>query len=184
MTAQSEIERATHRLDRAGKVVGTVLDHLTEQRVYVSTLKAATYDGTGGSSSTVPDPTAAAAAELDRIQRHRDYVYGMIACVHTAIDALDEAMRDALGTRASLMRDGVDKNPAPNVDAPRCIGWTGSDGHHPCEQIPTSRRNVWTASTVDDGRCVDCGPKQDAMDKQKRDKAQAQRQRYHARGAA
>jgi hypothetical protein len=109
----------------------------------------------------------------------------MIAHVHTAINLLDEAMRDALGARASLMRDGIDKNPAPNVDAPRCIGWTGSDGHHPCEQIPTSRRNVWTASTVDDGRCLDCGPQQDRHDHKRMERAQAERKRYHAkRGAA
>lgn len=154
------LDTLSHRIDRAANIVPEVLDHLGEQRAAVIVLSAQTIDGSPPARGSHADPTLRVALELDLLDYHRRAVDDAIATLNTCVNMLDDACRTALAARAPSSLDDSTP-PAERAPVPRCIGDDTPAGAT-CEQIPVPRTNLHTNSRVDDGRCLDCGPRHDA----------------------
>jgi hypothetical protein len=166
MTHPRDLDTYAHRLHRAHATVPHVLDHLDEQRALLPTLRAAAYDDTSSSSSEHPDPVALIVAELDRLEHYRGDIYDAIATLGVCIDMLDKRCRAALSARANIDANEPEPEWRPTEER-LCIGWAGMPAEQSCASLPTPRTDHTTRGTIDDGRCVQCGPLHDGYERAK-----------------
>lgn len=130
-------------------IIPEVFDHLDEQRHQAATPPRGGDNMPRGSGHS--DPTASQAIALAALDDRRQHIIASVDRVHEAISALDDACRVALGHRATN-----DDLAAPQA---RCIGDGTADGAQ-CWAIPAERRTA-SGQTVNDGRCIHCGPRWD-----------------------
>lgn len=167
------IDTASDRLYRASPAVIAALDHLDRQRALVPAIGSSRTDGAGSSKGGHSDRTLAITVRLDGIDYGRRTIVDAIATVELATDVLDQAVRDAYKIN--------EQGEATIEDSkPRCIGDNSAEGAT-CWNIPSPRRNPHGLE-IDDGRCVDCGPRYDALAAQRR--SQIEQNRRLRRGAA
>jgi hypothetical protein len=157
------LDTLAHRLDSAANIVPTVLAHLDEQRAQISTLSA---PASGTKGSDVSDPTWRTMQQLSRLDNRAGRITDAIATLSVAVNMLDNACRDALGTRG-------------HIEGPRCIGDGTPDGAT-CTQIADTRTDPTSGATIDDGRCIRCGPRHDATRRKESDARRLRRQRSTA----
>lgn len=151
-------------------------DHLQEQTALITILAAQTYD-TSHNTSGISDPTAKAAAHYAHIGHARTALNDAIATAVLCAKMVNDAIIDALTTRAPTNLN--DDEPGTQDIRPRCIGDGTPDGAI-CTQIPIRRTDLHTSSSVDDGRCLDCGPRWDTAQAARRRESDRRRLVRHS----
>lgn len=164
MTARHRtLDNLAHRLDRAATIVPDVLDHLDEQRANTPVLAAQDTSRGYQSSGGISDPTLRTVTHLDQIEYKRQEIRDNIATLELAVRLLEQACRRALSFRVA--DDQPDMLDSERDLLEQCIE---------CEQIRTSRTSP-AGLTIDDGRCIDCGRRNDDARRKQSDDRRARR---------
>lgn len=169
------LDNLANRLDRAAYILPDIADHLAEQRSHITILAAQDLTAINGSSE-IANPTLRITMLLDAVDLRQREIDDWVATLELAVKGLEQACRTALSYRVPAALDDY----TPDADRPRCIG-AGATISTRCDQIPTPRTSE--GSTVDDGRCLDCGRRYDQAQLERRQaRAWAERMRYHRNG--
>lgn len=152
------LDTLSRRLERAAKAIPEVVEHLIEQRAAISLLNAQALDASQTHSGAIPNPTLQLVERYDQFNNRLDAILDGIITAWVCVDMLDTDSRKALGMRAPVHFDTTDTDPDYRP-APRCIGDNTADGAV-CWNIPSPRRDAG-GTVVDDGRCLECGPRHD-----------------------
>jgi len=148
-----------------------ILDRLTQEQDaldgYATTASGSDKGRSGKSTSSRTENNA-----LDRLE-------GRISPTHALEEGLDLALTAVLIMR--LLHTWCDTHSTQltptDLNRLRCLNWR-KDDHNSCGNIATPRRHNNT--TIDDGRCLDCGKEADRLNDQRADESNARRHRRYA----
>ena len=128
----------SRRLDHAANIVPSVRDHLREQRVHISVLRAAT-GNTGASAGSHSDPTGRVATELGLLDYAEGLIDDALASIRVGVNLLDTVCRDALGHRTAHTDAGPEMPAEPLCDG----GDESTLGDVTCGQLTETQQRTY-----------------------------------------
>jgi hypothetical protein len=174
MTARDRtLDNLAHRLDRAANTVPDIYDHLDEQRSYAPHLAAQDTSRPHGAGG-IADPTLATVIHLDEAGRRRRAIDDYIASIELGVKLLEQECRHALAWRMA-QKPTDSETDARLALTPLCVD---------CRTKVPAIRTGRDGTTIDDARCIDCGPAYDLQVSERRlerlqRRALSNRRSYH-----
>jgi hypothetical protein len=163
------LDLLAHRLNRAANTVPDIYDHLSEQRNYAPHLAAQDTSRPHGAGG-IADPTLTTVIHLDEAGRRRQAIHDYIASIELGVKLLEQECRHALAWRMA-QKPTDSETDARLALTPLCVD---------CKTKVPIARTLRTGVPIDDGRCIDCGPRADAEVYRRSDEEQQRRLRRYA----